>query len=785
MQVGRFDPALGEAYAWDRALRATAYVPIVAHISKILYHQRQPSLRKRASQTSVLPDAVLARCLQAHLARLDLPAARIEFPEPGHPRVFFPTDASRVSIIILLSANIQLWQTCVASIFTKTAYPDYEIILVEPNAGAATPAVYPPSLAGDSRVRIIPAAPVRQPDEVRTNFNRWQANNWGAQHATGTLLLFLDSAVEVQDPQWLAEMIGWALQPEIGAVGARLLRTDGTIEHNPVVMGLRDLSGSLFAGGQRADDGSFGSTEWIRNCSAVTGHCLMVRRHLFEQLSGFDEIYQAAYSDVEFCGRVRSAGYRIVNTPFPQLVQHDTAPRAHYPLSDVVRAACHLLQPICQGDPYFNSGLSYRDCVPRLATPWEEPALARIFTRLQACELITGEASHAFIEHLYRYPPVPGNWPQVRPVTATGRKILLISHDLSLSGAPLMLYALAEHLVGAGFQVTVFTAEDGAVHPLYTELNIPVIVEPSIYHHPSNALAMAQIAHEYDLIIANTIVAWRAIPVAKAFGLPIIVWVHEAQLGVDLFNNVPGLARSLAHADWIIFPTQTTANLYHAQLHATQTQVIPYGLDPQSLQQVGPNDLPTASLGDRGKAKRLRIMCIGSLEPRKGQDFLLHSVAALPLHLQEQIEIFLVGRAFTPDYVALVEALTRQLPHVNYVGQAPRQQTMAYLRSADILVLPSRDEVLPVILLEAMYHAKAIIATRVGGVAEAITTDVHGLLIEIDDQPALTAALQRLITNDGLRRQLGDQAQQRFYQGFTIDKMGQRFVEIIHSLLVS
>ncbi len=360
------------------------------------------------------------------------------------------------------------------------------------------------------------------------------------------------------------------------------------------------------------------------------------------------------------------------------------------------------------------------------------------------------------------------------------RSILLVSHSMSLSGAPLMLYTLARYLQSSGFEIAIFCSEDGPLHELFKKAGIGVILALPLKPDTIDPAAIARIAGSYQVIIANTVLSWQAVLLAKAYGKPAILWIHEAKLGIEFSRIYPGILDGLAVADRVIFPVTAVAQLYVKHVSLVQTRVLPYGLALNDVQKI---DTQKTSKHKRNTDSRLRLVCIGSLEPRKGQDFLLQTLGNLPTSLLDTLELFLIGRPFNAEYVLRIQQQARMLPHVTFVGAVDRQAVMAYLRTADILVLPSRDEVLPVVLLEAMYHERAIIATRVGGVAEAISDGVHGLLVEADDEPALAAALTKLCNDRELRQQLGRNAGVRFRERFTLDKMGEQFIALIDEVL--
>jgi GT2 family glycosyltransferase len=194
------------------------------------------------------------------------------------------------------------------------------------------------------------------------------ANNRGADTAEGQLLLFLNDDVEIIERDWLSELVRWAALPEIGVVGAKLLYPDRSIQHYGVILGMGGHANHVFQGVNQMENGPFGSTNWYRNYLAVTGACMMVNRTLYEGIGGFDEKYQLAFSDIDFCLRVIEQGFRVMLNPFARLIHHEGATRGRYmPFKDLVLARQAFLPWLESGDPYFSPNLSYQHAQPRIA----------------------------------------------------------------------------------------------------------------------------------------------------------------------------------------------------------------------------------------------------------------------------------------------------------------------------------------------------------------------------------------------------------------------------------
>ena len=781
-QIGGFDAQMDGAQDWDVALRCAENTDRMVHIPKVLYHWRQIE-GSAALSADAKPWAYSAqlRCIEAHLARLGIPGAKAISPSLGVVRVLWPTTDAKISIIIPTKDKHKLLRACLDSIFNQSSYQNYEIILVDTGSVEAATRTYYAALEKDERVRTI---------SYTGTFNYSKANNLGAQHATGDLLLFLNNDTEVLEPTWLEDMAGWAMRPQVGVVGAKLIRPDDTIQHAGIVMGLVGHGSHIFDGGHENVYGIFGSPEYYRNYLAVTGACMMIQRTKFDELGGFDEVYEIGFSDMELCLRAVEHGYRNAYTPFARLLHHEGGSRGYYlPPSDVLRATYQMWPVIEQGDPHFNPNLSHLKRVPTVGPPDEKGADLRLLEVLQnyglirfsaPTHLVDGNALAGVTPDL----PTPVPWPDCAKSCPQREKvalhILLVSHDLSLSGAPILMLTLARYLKKLGHSLTVVSPYEGPLGQEYEALDATVVVAEDLLDDVRIDAQM--VCGDYQLVVANTILGWRSILAAKAFHIPSILWIHESKFGQETVRHRVGVKDALNAANAILFPTQTTANLYQEFLTCNNSHVFPYGLDVNELDQSMGNEQPLHQMA----TDKVRVVNIGSVEPRKGQDVLLKAVESMPGTASQSMELYMLGRLLDKLDANFTQRMRNEvegMPNAHLLGQLPRAAIMAHLQAADIFVLSSRDEVLPVTILEAMYHGKAIISTRVGGVAEIIEDGINGLLVDMEDHKALAERLTLLGGDAELRKRLGEAARQTFHERLTMDQFGPAFEEMMAAVV--
>jgi GT2 family glycosyltransferase len=193
-------------------------------------------------------------------------------------------------------------------------------------------------------------------------FNYGSVNNFGVREASGELILMLNNDVEVIRPDWLDHMVGLAIKPGIGVVGAKLYFGDDTIQHAGVVVGMGEVAGHVNVHVPGNNLGYMGRLVCVQNFSAVTGACMMVRKEIYQSIGGLDEDFPLCYSDVDLCLRIMQAGYRNVWTPDAELYHHesktrglDDTPEKHARYrAEVARFKDKWAKFYAIGDPHYN-----------------------------------------------------------------------------------------------------------------------------------------------------------------------------------------------------------------------------------------------------------------------------------------------------------------------------------------------------------------------------------------------------------------------------------------------
>ncbi len=317
-RLGGFHPAYEGCEEYDFMLRAYELVGAegIGHVSGALV-AHDPSYKSGSRPL----DAVLAaarQALEAHLRRLDISAQVEPGPLPATSRVRYRHDAQPlVSIIIPTRNQREVLQRCLESLLSRTAWPNYEILIVDNGSDEAEAVQYLEGLKAlenelNGRLRVL---------DYPHPFNYSAMNNLAVQQTRGDYLLLLNNDTAVLHEDWLDAMMSHAQRPEVGVVGAKLLYPDGTVQHAGVILGMKGPAEHVYIGQDAKSSGYYGRLQLDQNLSAVTGACLLVRKSLFEQVGGLDEEALAvSYSDIDLCLKITKQGKLIVWTPYAVLM---------------------------------------------------------------------------------------------------------------------------------------------------------------------------------------------------------------------------------------------------------------------------------------------------------------------------------------------------------------------------------------------------------------------------------------------------------------------------------
>lgn len=362
-KVGGLRKEFDGAQDYDFIFRCTEAASGVWHIPKVLYHWRchQDSTASNP-QSKLYAFEAGSRAIMEHYHRVGIEAEKVEkgVDYGIYHTIFKILGEPLVSIIIPNKDHYQDLDLCIRAILTRGTYKNLEFVVVENNSTKKETFAYYQSIQKEfPQVRVV---------TWKKEFNYSAINNFGVRHARGEYLLFLNNDTELIAKNFIEEMLGFCQREDVGAVGARLLYQDDTIQHAGVVVGFGGIAGHTFIGLHKAENSYFHRAMCAQDYSAVTAACMMSKKSVFEEVGGFSEDLAVAFNDIDYCMKVRSLGKLVVYAPYAVLYHYESKSRG---LEDTPEKVARFNREVAKfakkwpdilknGDPYYNPNLTLR-----------------------------------------------------------------------------------------------------------------------------------------------------------------------------------------------------------------------------------------------------------------------------------------------------------------------------------------------------------------------------------------------------------------------------------------
>lgn len=358
-QVGGYRSEYDGSQDYDYIFRCIEKANGVYHIPRVLYHWRM-----HPQSTAMDPESKLycytagQKAIESHYKRIGLEGARVELlPKPyyGFYHTIYSTEPNPLVSILIPNYNQKdTLKTCIDSLYNVNTYKNFEVVIVENNSTEKDIFEYYEQLKQEhDNVTIV---------TYEGSFNYSKINNFGVKYTKGEYVLFLNNDTEVIEPTAIAEMLGCCLRKEVGAVGAKLLYEDNTIQHAGVVVGFNGYAAHVFNGIDKDDPGFLMRPRINCNYSACTAACLMVKKNVFEEVNGFDEQFVVACNDIDLCLKIREKDYLIVYNAFALWYHYESKSRGYEDTpekqarftAEMKKFQAKWPDILKNGDPYYN-----------------------------------------------------------------------------------------------------------------------------------------------------------------------------------------------------------------------------------------------------------------------------------------------------------------------------------------------------------------------------------------------------------------------------------------------
>ncbi|MDI1250144.1 MAG: glycosyltransferase [Lacunisphaera sp.] len=728
IELGSFRENFAAVAWYDLLLRVADRLAAaqVAHVPLVCFHARAGVPRELdladpayEQARAALADAMLRRGW----------AAAPFLPGAGHHRrrLFHQLRWSRdllarlpVTIVIPTRDRLHLLQECVEQLEETVDWTHVRLVIVDDHSRDTDAVRY---LAQIARRTDLRCTVVRLTDP-HAPFNYSRLVNAALPHVDTPLVLHLNNDVNALAPGWLEEMAAWFTQPDVGVVGAQLVYPDRTLNHTGLVIG---------------PHGGLADTPWARcaehavplgwhaaarEVSAVTGACLLTRAELYRELGGFDENdFGVAYNDVDYCLRVRAAGRRVLYTPQAKLMHWGSATRGV--TFDEAEHVAWLRRYPAFRDPYFSAHWRLDGATVRCA----------------------GGAG-------------------ARPARAGRLRVLLLTHNLNLEGAPLFLLEYATHLAeSGGFTLEVLAARDGPLRARFEALGAHLtLVDPGphlrardedeFYHHLGDISARVDWEHT-DLVVANTLLAFWGVLLARRAGRPSLFYIHESTSVFRCFEDKLALPlhalvhRALGGSTRTLFLCAAT-RAYYADDDRGNFRLVPSWIRLDEIESFR----AAHSRAEMRRKHGLRddetvIANIGTVCERKGQHIFIRAVAHFNrLHRGGPPVRFLLVGAREGIYLDLLRRDIARLGLANLTLVPETREVLDFFVAANQFVCTSYEESFPRVVMEAMACHTPVVSTDVHGIPDLIGQRQDGYLVKPGDAEGLARMMHTCLAKE-------------------------------------
>lgn len=718
-KVGHVREGFDGAQDYDYVLRLSEVCREIGHLPKVLYHWRAlPG--STAVSGAAKPESFEAglRAVRESYARRGL-TATIEQPAWAKKEALgiyipkFPDSGPAVTILIPSRNNFLLLSKCLESI-ESTSYQNYSITILDNESNDPDTL----DLLGQTSHKTLCLG------SPSGKFNFSYLVNKGVEQSNTPYVLLLNDDTEVLNPHWLSQMVGFLGIEGVGAVGAKLLFPNKSIQHAGIVHGLGGgYAGPAFRNESSTSPGYLNYIRTPRNYSAVTAACLLTKKDLYVALGGFDENnFAVAYNDVDFCYRLTASGERCVYCPDAMLVHREGSSRGF--TDNIAELASFKKKYRHFKDPFYNPNLS-------LENERFEIAARRL--------------------------PPPSN---------QTLRVLAITHNLNLEGAPISMF---EMICGVAtnpqIKPTIISLAEGPLRKEYEKLGITVKTIPfpskNISHRDYqlylSAWAKRVRIHEYDILYANTLDTYFAIDSAHDSSIP-SVWNIRESLPINrIFETLPPSVAQKAYDCFrypyrVAFVAEATAKIYQHLNTNRNFTVIHNAINSSRIEEESKNE-ETASISFPSNEKL--ILCVGTICARKGQLDLVKAFEQMPQDVIDSVTLVLIGSSPGNYARALTERINANpvlKKKVLLIGS--KSDIRPWYKAAYLYVCASSGESYPRVILEAMHYSLPILTTPVFGIPEQVVENINALFFQPGDILGLRNKLMNILHDKELRDSL-------------------------------
>lgn len=356
-----------------------------------------------------------------------------------------------------------------------------------------------------------------------------------------------------------------------------------------------------------------------------------------------------------------------------------------------------------------------------------------------------------------------------------GKNILLITHELSMTGAPIALYYAAKSYIKNGDYAVMLSPEDGPLRKEIVEDGISLIVDTTI----NGSDFWLKTACNFDLVIVCTLSEYQVIPKLEQLGIPVLWWVHESErsyiLGADAV--IPHEISSDIH---VYCGGHYAQKMLHKFRPSYSSDILLYGVEEYQFSE----DLKQYCYELKNIENKIIFFSVGTFEFRKGQDLLVKAIEELPKEYLQKVKFIFAGKSVDDEIYQAVYELYKKYPDfIEMIEFLTRKELMDVYRQVDCVICSSRDDPMPVFMTEALMLSKICICSENTGTASLLQDGINGFVFKDNDYEQLKEKIIEVIEQYDQLDKMKLEGRKVYEKYFSVNIFHKNLMEITNSIL--
>ncbi|WP_315072957.1 glycosyltransferase [uncultured Clostridium sp.] len=684
-QIGGFRSKFDFSQDYDLALRMSGTVKNVIHIERVLYYWRTLPTSGAAGGKDYARISNMA-ALHDWYKRNGLDVIMEKRDRANYGRIKLKSNP-KVSIIIPTDSFENL-KDSIQGLLTKTNYANIEIIPVT-NSKVAEEIL--------SEYPYLDNLNICYYNKV---YNFSDKCNEGANIATGDILIFYNDDVIPYTSDWIEKQIELLEYPGVGGVSPLLLYENKTIQYAGMITGTPGIIGTSFNGRHIMDPVKNPFNHFLlRDVSILSGAVAVIKKDVFLEVGGFDEINTPnGQSDLDLSLKLIEKNYRCVYTPYAILTHIGNHSWAEKEKADKADIYC-----LKKWGKYLGRDMYFTDSMKKM---------------------FYGDFGYNY--RMY--------FPEDLKVQAkeNGKDILFISHELTRTGAPVVLKDMVRVALDRGDFPVVLCPVDGPLKNEFLEMGVIVIIDESLI---TEHWMFDHLARNFDLVVVNTLACSKAINLLSNSLPSVLWWVHEGSYAIDSLRNY--IPNKVGKNIKVVCAGKYALEHFNKLNLNCKADVLNFGVSDKKIVEF-----------QKAKNDKVRFLLVGTYEKRKGQDILVKAINLLEKKYMEKSEFIFIGNALEKDIYNEVKKLADQNENVKVYETLARNEVYNIYQESTCVISPSRDDPTPIVMIEAMMMSKICICSDNTGASRYIQNGKSGFVFRNKDVKDLAEKISYVIENN-------------------------------------